>query len=380
MSSQIPGRPTVAVTDLDALALNFHSAKNFIGPGIKYMAVVKANAYGHGIEACAMRLESEGVDWFGVALPEEGNMLRRAGVSIPILCLGSFWPGQEEVMVTNRLTPVIFDERAAVNMDRYASSSGLTVDVHVKIDTGMGRVGKRFDDVLAFAEFLEKLDNIRVSGLLTHFAAADDPDQNKFTELQIERFNSAINVFRSSGHSPECFDLANSPAAITNRASQGNLVRLGGALYGLLDDILPTDKERPKLKPVLSLSSEIANIKDIPVGESIGYGRTFVTERDSRIALVPIGYADGYPRSLSNCGRVVIREKFAPVVGRISMDWTLVDVTDIPEVAVNDTVFLIGEDGKSSISAADIAGLSGTIGYEIACGISPRVPRIFIGS
>ena len=319
------------------------------------MAMVKANAYGHDAVECARRLESEGVDWFGVAIPEEGIELRHAGIERPILCLGSFWPGQEDMLVRNRLTPALYDERAAVNLNKYGSDNDHLIDVHVKIDTGMGRVGVRYDDTDAFADFLKQLKNIRVTGLLTHFAAAENPNETDFTNLQIDRFNRVCDAFRDAGHTPEIMDLANSPGAIVHPASRSNMVRLGGALYGLLDDILPAGTVKPDLKPVLSLRSQIAHVKRVPAGESLGYGQTFVTKRDSQIALVPI-------------------------VGRISMDWTLLDVTDLREVSVDDEVFLICGESGCSVSAADIAKAVWTIGYEITCGISHRVPRIFLGS
>ena len=377
MSSSKPTRPTFAEIDLDALASNFKSVKEFVGTDVSYMAVVKADAYGHGAIECARRLESEGIDWFGVAIPEEGVELREAGITKPILCLGSFWPGQEDLLVKNQLTAVIYDERSAASLNKYGVENDLRVDVHVKIDTGAGRVGVRHDAAAAFAETLKQHKNVRVTGLLTHFAAAENPNETEFTNLQISRFMNVCDAFRNSGHSPEIIDLANSPGAIVHPASRGNLVRLGGALYGLLDDILPPDTVRPELKPVLSLHSQIVDIKRVPTGESLGYGRTFVTKRDSKIALVPIGYADGYPRGLSNCGKVCVNGQLAPVVGRISMDWTLLDVTDIPNVIAGSEVFLVGGGPECSVSAADLAKDLGTIGYEITCGISSRVPRIF---
>lgn len=373
MPLQFKTRPTHAYIDLDALASNFHATRQFVGPDLRYMAVVKADAYGHGAVECSRRLEAEGVDWFGVAIPEEGVELRQAGIKKPILCLGSFWPGQEEILLGHALTPVIFDLNTANRLNDLAAKRDLPVVIHVKIDTGMGRVGIRHDAVASFANALKQFSNLRVDGLLTHFASAENPGEDDFTALQIGLFNKACDEFRRAGHSPEIFDLANSPGAIIHPDSRGNLVRLGGALYGLLDDILHHETERPELMPVLSLCSSIASIKRLPAGESLGYGRTFITKRESLIALVPIGYADGYPRVLSNKGKVVINGIAVPVVGRISMDWTLVDVTDVPSPTVGDKVVLIG----GEILAADIARESGTIGYEITCGISPRVPRIY---
>jgi len=373
MTLRSENRPTAAYVNLDAIARNFHSTKEFVGNDLKYMAVVKANAYGHGAIGCSERLEFEGVDWFGVVIPEEGVELREAGITRPILCLGSFWPGQEPLIVQNQLTPVVYDKRTASNLNAYAANCGLTVNIHVKIDTGMGRVGISHMDASSFAKDLRQLTNLRVDGLLTHFAAAENPAENEFTALQINRFNKVCEAFHAAGHTPEWIDMANSPAAIRHPDSRGNLVRLGGALYGLLDDILPSDDIGPALEPILSLRSRLAHIRPVPKGESIGYGRSFVTNRDSKIGLVPIGYADGYPRALSNCSRVVVNGLYVPVVGRISMDWTLIDVTDVPDVAVGDEVVLIGP----GIKATDIAKTIGTIGYEITCGLSSRVPRIY---
>ncbi len=337
------------------------------------MAVVKANAYGHGATKCALRLESEGVDWFGVALPEEGVEIRQGGVTRPILCLGSFWQGQESSLIDNDLTPVIYDLHTGQSLDRFAKDRDIEINIHVKIDTGMGRVGIGHRNVAYFAEGLKQSNSLKVTGLMTHFAAAENPDESEFTRLQIDRFEQACDVFRSAGHEPELIDLANSPGAITHPESRGNMVRIGGALFGLLDDILPSGIPGPELKEVLSLRSQIAYLRNVPAGESLGYGRIFYTKRDSIIALVPLGYADGYPRRLSNCGSAIAGGQMVPLVGRMSMDWTLFDVTDVPELSVGDEIVLIG-DGQQ---AADIAKLVGTIAYEITCGLSPRVPRIY---
>jgi len=377
MTLQTEKRPTQAYIDLDALAFNFHSSRKFIGEDVKIMAVVKADGYGHGAAACAVRLEEEGVDWFGVAIPEEGVDIRKAGVNAPILCLGSFWPGQENLIFEYDLTPVIFDLAIARILAKCAALHDRIIDIHVKIDTGMGRVGINHRDAADFARELATIKQLNVTGMLTHFASAEDPNENAFTTLQIERFENACETFISAGHSPEIFDLANSPGAIAHPESRRNMVRLGGALYGLINDIVWKETPQPQLKPVLSLSSRIAHLRKVPAGESLGYGRTFITQRDSVIALVPIGYADGYPRGLSNRGNVHVNGHLAPVAGRISMDWTMLDVTDIPDAAVGDEVFLIGGGENHAVKAADLARELDTIGYEITCGISPRVPRVY---
>lgn len=380
MAPDTTRRPTAAHIDLELLAQNFHSAKEFIGPDVKYLAVVKAGAYGHGAVECSLRLEAEGVDWFGVAIPEEGVELREGGVTRPILCLGSFWQGQEELLVDHGLTPVVVDLETATRLSEFAAKRGLRIDVHVKIDTGMRRLGVDRNETATVADALRSLLGLRVTGLMTHFASADDPAENEFTGLQIERFNKVYDDFLLAGHDPEWIDLANSPGAIAHPASLGNLVRLGGALYGLLDDILRPETVRPILRPVLSLRSRIAYLRPVAAGEGLGYGRTFTTKRESLVAAVPIGYADGYLRGLSNQANACVRGKPAPVVGRISMDWTLLDVTDIPEVAVDDEVFLIGGEGPHEVKAVDLAAHLGTIGYEITCGIAARVPRVYVES
>jgi alanine racemase len=341
------------------------------------MAIVKADAYGHGAVECSKQLEASGAEWLGVALPEEGLELREAGIHAPILCLGSFWYGQEDLILANRLTPVVYQMDMARRLDRAAGERGITADMHVKVDTGMGRIGLRYDEVDTFADELKLCGNLRLEGLMTHFAAADDLSQNEFTDMQTARFYDALASFEGRGFRPTFIDLANSPGAVAHPGTRGNMVRLGGVLYGLGGDVLPSDSPKPDLRPVMSLHSEISHIKNVPAGESIGYGRTFTTEKDSVIASVPIGYEDGYRRALSNKARVIVNGSFAPVVGRISMDWTIVDVTGIDDVAVGSRVTLIGQDSGLSLTAEDLASLLETISYEITCGINSRVPRTF---
>jgi alanine racemase len=371
-------RPTWAEIDLNNLAFNFRSVKSFVGADLKYMAVVKADAYGHGAVACAKRLETEGVDWFGVALPEEGVELRKAGIRKLILCLGGFWDEQETVALNYNLTPVIFQIEKARALNNAATQRGTAVAIHVKVDTGMGRIGVRYDLVREFAHALRELDHLRLEGVMTHFASADDLAQNEFTDLQIRRFNDSVAIFRELGFRPSYLDLANSPGAVAHPNSRGNLVRLGGVLYGLGGDVLPVGIEKPELRAVMSLHTKIAHLKALPAGETIGYGRTFTTESESTIATIPIGYDDGYLRSLSNVGRAIVRGKYAPVVGRISMDWTTLDVSGIDGMGVGDEVILIGEKDGLSINAEEIATAAGTISYEVTCSIDRRVPRLYL--
>jgi alanine racemase len=373
-------RPTWAEINLDNLAFNFRSVKSFIGKDLKYMAVVKADAYGHGAVASAKRLEAEGVDWFGVALPEEGVELRKAGIRKLILCLGGFWDGQATVALNYNLTPVIYQIERARMLNDAAKQRGTAVAIHVKVDTGMGRIGVRHDAVREFADALRELDHLRLEGVMTHFASAEDHAQNDFNDLQVERFNEAVETFRERGFHPSYLDLANSPGAIAHPNSRGNLVRLGGVLYGLGGDVLPGGIEKPELRPVMSLRTRIAHLKKVPPGESIGYGRTFVTKGETTIATIPIGYQDGYSRSLSNVGRAIVRSKFASVAGRISMDWTTLDVSGIDDVSVGDEVVLIGEQGGLMIAAEDLAAAERTISYEVTCSVDRRVPRVYLSS
>ena len=364
--------------DLAALAFNFNSSRHFIGESVSYLAVVKANAYGHGALQCAARLQSEGADWFGVATVKEALELRRGGVSLPILVLGGFWPGEERALLEHNLTPVVYQIDRARILNEMAAARRQKIPVHVKVDTGMGRLGVRFDEVENFATTFATFRNLQVEGLMTHFAVADRLDETDFTNLQIDRFDAAAEIFRQHGIEPRFVDLANSPGAVVHPSSRGNMVRLGGILYGLGGDVLPMESEKPLLKPVMSVVSEIALLKRVPKSETIGYGRTFKTERDSLIATVPVGYHDGFPRVLSNNADVLVRDRRCPVVGRVSMDWLTVDVTDVEEVSESDRVIVIGHAGDESIRAEDLAQKAGTISYEITCGISERVPRVFI--
>lgn len=371
-------RPTWAEIDLDALAANFHIVKDRVGRDVNVMAIVKANAYGHGAVACARRLESEGADWFGVALPEEGVELRNAGIAKPILCLAGFWQGQATLCLEQKLVPVVYRIDVIEEFDRAARESRVVADVHVKIDTGMGRLGVRFDEVSDFIDALQKFQNIRVDGLMTHFAAADEPSCGPLTKDQIQRFENAVAAFREHALIPTYRHLANSAASFAEPASWGNMVRPGGVLYGLWRDILAPSDQEEGLRSVMSLHSRIAQLKWVPQGETVGYGCTFEASRKTLVATVPIGYDDGYMRALSNRGHAIIRGVHATVIGRISMDLTLIDVTNVPGVQLDDEVILMGHHAGLSVTAEDLAKTAGTLSYEVTCGIGERVPRIYI--
>jgi len=374
-------RPTWAEISLNNLAANFKSIKNRVAVGTRVMAVVKANAYGHGAVHCAKRLAAEGADWFGVALPEEGIELRSAGIKHPVLCLGGFWEDQAALCIQHDLTPVVYRSDMVQSLNQAAKEAGVVADAHVKVDTGMGRLGIRFDQLNDFLASLSEFKHIRIDGVLTHFAAADDASCTPLTHDQIRRFNQAVSMFRERGYNPTHLHMANSAGIYGEKQSWGNMVRPGGVLYGLWRDVLPVSVGDPELKPVMSVHSRISLVKWVPAGETIGYGCTFEASRRSLIATVPVGYHDGYLRGLSNRAHVIIRHTYAPVVGRVSMDLTLVDVTGVAGTQINDRVTLLGMDEADSelhVTAEDLARIGGTLSYEVTCGISARVPRVYI--
>jgi alanine racemase len=373
--AKIPARrPTWAEIDLNNLAANFNRIRRRVTPVARIMAVLKANAYGHGAVECARRLSREGADWFGVALPEEGMQLRAAGIKEPILLLAGYWPGQAAACIQHHLTSVVYRLDMIETLNQAAANAGVVIDVHVKIDTGMGRLGVRFDQLNEFVPGLVQFRNVRIDGVMTHLAAADDAACQPLTTDQIQRFEDAVSVFRDHGYRPTHLHLANSAGVFGHRDSWGNLVRPGGVLYGLWRDVLPPSTSDPELHPVMSLYSRISLLKWVPPGETIGYGCTFEASRRSLIATLPIGYHDGYMRGLSNRAHVIVRGRFAPVVGRVSMDLTLIDVTDVPGVEIDDQVTLLGV----KIPAEDLARIAGTLSYEVTCGVGERVPRLYV--
>jgi alanine racemase len=374
-------RPTWAEIDLNNLAANFNQVKQLVSPAARVMAVLKANAYGHGAVECARRLSREGADWFGVALPEEGIELRASGIMEPVLCLAGFWPGQAAACIQNRLTPVVYRLEMIETLNQASANAGVVTEMHVKVDTGMGRLGVRFDQLSEFVGALDRFRNVRIDGIMTHLAAADDAACRPLTHDQIQRFEDAVVVFRDHGYRPTHLHLANSAGVYGHREAWGNLVRPGGVLYGLWRDVLPVTIREPRLLPVMSLHSRISLLKWVPLGETIGYGCTFEASRRSLIATLPVGYHDGYMRGLSNRAHVIVRGMYAPVVGRVSMDLTLIDVTDVSGVEVDDQVTLLGwnrQHPKLQITAEDLARIAGTLSYEVTCGVAERVPKVYV--
>ena len=376
-------RSTWAEVNLDNLSHNYRMVQQRVGPEISVMAMLKANAYGHGAVHCAKALSAAGVKWFGVALPEEALQLREAGIKESILCVGGFWNGQEQLCLNYNVTPVVYRLDMIESLNRAAAAASTVADIHIKIDTGMGRLGVRWDQLDDFVSQLNQFKNVRIDGLMTHFAAADDASCQPLTRDQIGRFEDSVSLFRQHGHEPTYLHMANSAGIFGHRESLGNMVRPGGVLYGLWRDVLSITVSDTKLRPVMSLYSRIELLKWVPPGETIGYGCTFEASRKSLIASLPIGYHDGYMRSLSNRSNVIVRGNFAPVVGRISMDITLVDVTNVPGVELGDVVTLLGVAGDGSsleIHGEDLARIASTLSYEVTCGISDRVPRFYLSS
>jgi alanine racemase len=364
-------RPTRAAIDLHALTHNYAEVTRRI-KGRKVLAVVKAQAYGHGAVPVARHVAGLGAHMLGVALVEEGRDLRDAGITAPILVMGPVFPEQAEALVRANLTPVVYTLPVVKALSDAAGNAGKAVPVHVKIDTGMGRIGLTPETASEFISAASTMPGVVVEGLMTHFADADLRDK-KFAAAQMDRFESLIGSLDAKGITVPLRHAANSAAVLEYDRALLTMVRPGLMLYGYdpLESGVAAD-----LRPVLSLVTRIVYIKKVPAGVPISYGRTFVTKRESLIATIPIGYADGYSRGLSNKGEALVRGKRVPVAGRICMDMTMLDVTEVAGVAEGDEAVLIGSRGNERITADDLAAKTGTIAYEVLCGISGRVPRV----
>ncbi|MBI5643477.1 MAG: alanine racemase [Deltaproteobacteria bacterium] len=368
-------RPTSAIIDTGALKFNYAELEKKISGTTRIMAVVKANAYGHGDVEAARAFESAGCRFFGVATVEEGVKIRVGGIISPVIVLGGIYQGQIKETFEFDLTPVVFDIEIARAINSFALQQGLIKKVHVKIDTGMGRIGLMPKEIEGFFREFKTLSNLKAEAVLSHFVEAESPDK-EFTKRQLELFLKTVEQIKGMGVTPEFIDMANSAAAVDYAPSHLNLIRPGIMLYGSYPAKHFNDKI--PLKPALELKTRILHIKTIAAGSSVSYGRRFTAKRESVIATLPIGYGDGLPRKLTGTGEVLIRGKRAPIAGTVCMDLTMCDVTDIPGVAKGDEAVIIGRQGKEEIRAEEIAEKAGTISYEIFCNISPRVPRIYI--
>ena len=367
------GRPTACYVDLDALRWNFRQVREKIGPGVRVLSVVKADAYGHGAREVARALAAAGSESFGVATLEEGVELRAAGIRSPILVLAGVYPEQLGEFIQHRLTPAICETEAFKQLEKEARRRGVTLNFHLKVDTGMGRIGLPSAEVERWLPEMGQIESLKLEGLFSHFSHAESVE-GSYTQSQLKAFQSVLKRLRSAGYNPPWVHLANSAAVITLPSAHFTMVRPGLMLYGAYPS--PVMASQVALKPVLSWRTRVLQLKRVPEGSSISYGQIFVTQRESSIATLPVGYADGYPRLLSNRGEVLIRGQRAPVAGRICMDLTMVDVTDIRGVEQGDEVVLLGAQGKAAISADEMARWAETISYEIFTSISDRVPRI----
>ncbi|MFQ5850228.1 MAG: alanine racemase [Candidatus Binatia bacterium] len=376
MISLAKGRPTFCVIDLEALRWNFHQARKKVGPGVKILSVVKANGYGHGACKVARTLENEGSDGFGVATVEEGVELRNRGIKSPILLLGGVWPEQLDELLQNNLTPVVSETEILHRIEVLAKKRGIALNFHLKVDTGMGRIGFLASEIDSWLPELRKLEALNLQGVLSHFSQAESVE-GEYTQGQLGSFRDVVKRLRCEGYHPPLIHLANSAAVITLPPAYFTMVRPGLMLYGIHPS--PRTACEVGLKPMLSWKTRIIQLKRVPKGFGISYGQTFVTQRDSFIATLPVGYADGYKRLLSNRGSVLVRGQRAPVVGNVTMDLTMVDVTDIRGVQQGDDVVLLGHQGEEAIPADEMAGWARTISYEILTSISVRVPRIHEG-
>ena len=357
---------------MDNLAHNFTQVKKLLSAKVRIMPTVKADAYGHGLIPVSKKLVSCGADCLGVASIDEGIKLRQAGIGVPILVLGLILKKDTQPLFEHRLTPTVCDEELTAVLNRKAKNYGRKINVHIKIDTGMGRIGILYKAAAGLIRKLHRFKFINIEGIFTHFAFADtDKD---FTAYQIDLFNRLMHNLERVGIHIPLAHTANSMGIIGYKNSHFNMVRPGLVIYG----IYPKENMRINLKPVLRLKTKVVFAKRVPAGFGVSYGHDYVTKKATRIVTLPIGYGDGYPRSLSNKAPVLIRGRRFRICGRVCMDQVMVDVGNT-RVKIGDEVTLIGAQGRNRITAEELASLSGTIPYEIVCGLGSRIPRVYSG-
>lgn len=366
--------PTYATVNLSALAHNLSCITRYLPVGCEVMAVVKANAYGHGAVETARALARQGIKRFAVASLDEGIALRQTGLSASIVVLGALFEEQVSDLVAHRLTPVVSDGRILPVLAQAARSHPVPYPIHLKVETGMGRLGFSSEELFTLLDNPLLRGSLQVEGLMTHLADADGKD-SAFTERQLGAFRAMVEQIRQRGVTLPLVHTANSAAIVRFPDAHFSLVRPGIMLYGY--HTLPATVPAPDLRPVLSLHTTIVQLRTVPQGGTVSYNGTFVATRPTRIAVLPIGYADGYSRQLSHRGSVLIRGRRASIVGLVCMDMIMVDVTDIAQLQVGETVTLIGQQGQESIWADEVAGWIDTIPYEVLCGIGSRVPRLY---
>jgi len=368
------GRPTVAEIDLDALGHNYRQIRKRIPQKAKILGVVKADAYGHGALPVSLALEKLGVQYLGVAMVEEGIQLRKGGAKAPILILGGSFAEEADRVLKFDLTPVVFQKESLEHLSKAARTRRKKLRVHLKVDTGMGRLGVPLSLWPDFLKETKKFPETEVEGILSHFSMTDE-DGGEYSARQWQEFQKALAVAKGMGISCRYVHIANSGNLTAFPSYAGNLVRPGIMLYGSYPS--RSCQNLIQLKPLMTFKTRIHFLKSVPSGTKISYGGTFTTQRESLIATLPVGYGDGYRWNLSNRGEVLVRGKRAPVVGRVCMDYVVVDVTAIPGVGEGDEVVLMGRQGGERITAEEIAEKVGSISYEVLCSIGKRVPRIY---
>lgn len=369
-------RPAWLEIDLGALAHNIARVRQHVGPKVELIAVVKANAYGHGAEAVARCALACGARLLAVALVGEGIALRQAGLDAPILVLGAADPDEAPLFVEHDILATVTTAELARALSRAAVAQGKTARCHVKVDSGMGRLGVRVEEVGRFGELLRELPGLRVEGAFSHFACSqDDPD---FTHLQTRRFLAALpQLEQALGHPVGMRHLANSGGVVGYPESWLDAVRPGAVVYGIFT--IHNAEHLPGTRQVMSLKARIVALRQVRPGESVGYDRTYVASGPTLTAVLPLGYADGYPRALSSVGEVLVRGFRCPVLGRVSMDTTIIGVGHVPGVAVGDEAVLLGAQGNDLITTGEVARWGGTIVQEIAARMSTRLPRVYLG-
>lgn len=369
-------RPVWLEINLDAIAHNVRIIKQVVGKNTQIIAVVKANAYGHGAVEVSETLLENGVTMLGVGVIEEGIVLREAGIKAPILICGLTMNDQIEPLVMYNLTATVCKLKTIQTLSRIASKNKKRIRVHIKIDTGMGRLGIPSTDTLNFVKKINQMKNIEIEGIFTHFAATNEEDRN-YTRKQFEKYKKALLELERERINIPLKHVANSAAILNSSSFHLDAVRPGIIIYGLFP--WPETKRTVQLRPTAEFKTKIVFLKEVPAGKSIGYGRTYSTTKPTRVATLPVGYADGYSWLLSNNGEVLVRGERAPIIGKICMDLCMIDVTHIGGVQIGDEVVLWGKQGSRMVSVQEIAQKTGNIVYEVICMVDKkRVPKVFI--
>jgi alanine racemase len=386
-SIQLEGRPVWAEVSTSAILHNLRLIRKLVGRKRKILAVVKANAYGLGAIPIAKTLAKAGTDWFGVTCTNEGADLRESGIRQPILVLTGFWQGEEKQLLHHSLTPTVTNLEQLKWLERAAARPALRgkrarVPFHVKINTGMNRLGIDASQIEAFAAALAASPHLELQGTYTHFASADDFTSEQ-TACQERRFQEALARLRRAGVSPGIVHLANSGAICARPSTWADLVRPGAILYGYHQSFVPPEmraeiKAKVPLRACLSFRTRIIGLRDVAAGQAVGYGATFITQRPSKIAVLASGYADGVIRAFTNRGHVLLRGQPAPIVGVVSMDLSMIDATDIPNAALGDVVTIYGDDHGAELLVSDAARQIGTVTSDLLCALGQRVPRFYL--